>query len=116
MSQFSSTTHPHPSRNKKGLAIFLHIADSTRDKFVCEILPVDTTKPIPTYHKHSLKMWYIAAHKTQHMHAVVLNSQAGLYNRSSDELFGTEETTYPYSLKPTLPSSKYELRPTPAIN
>ena len=72
MSQFDSTAHPHPSRDKKGAGYFFDIADNTGDEFLYEILPVDTAKAIPTYHKHSLKVWYITSHKTQHMHEIVL--------------------------------------------
>ena len=73
---------------------FLDIADNTEDEFSYEILPVDVANKIPKhYNQITLIRSVVRSWEIDLTHSPsCVESQTGFefYNRSDDELFGTE--------------------------
>ena len=75
---------------------FLDIADNTGDDFSYEILPVNTENRIPIYRNPLILVRSVVRSRaldSTHV-ARCVKPQTGFkfYNRSGEELFGTEET------------------------
>ena len=89
------------------------IADNTRDGFSHEIISVNNVNKI-SKHRSPVILAKIVVHicvVDSHDSPRYVESKVGfkLFNRSGDELYGTEETTHsPYNLKSTHKSSQVE--------